>query len=562
MNSRPTATRRVSSLPALLPAGEVGVAEAEGTGQASAGRDEHREQAESDVCQPRSDQIADLAAQRPLDCLGLLNSTRSHPMRATKFFWSAAVALSLWELLVEPLFAKVVLITCTSSAPFDFLRPSLWVLFVRSLGEWLAWLQPVLLALAAVWAIRSLPRTGTFPAGAGFADTAGLGRGASPLPVTLGLAAALLPFTLDEIGELLTPPPPLVWQECLAEQVPTPSFAVPRLILDCLFSPATMVLLAGIAGAGVRPRPADVRNAVLAVAVVVAAVVLPKVLAGPPYNDDGTPRYAVAGLGRPYVLDVESGEAVDLLPRATRTYDTYELVVRDVKPGHYVAAIVSPSGRSFRLYRLSMDADGQVTVKERLTPTLKGTVNGLAVSPEGRIAYGRTTDDGADFTGTLEREWPVSGVRLQWLDARTLLLPSVSNAAASTVATIDVETGAIRQIPAPAEHELYGAILPLPDGRQLRALGWPTRTLVLHEGTRLVKKVLSVDCGHIESLTLAPTGRHVLVGLDREAGEWERSPLAGLPPCGGARAQLLRVDLATGATQVVPGEHGPWIHAW
>ncbi|MBF8188015.1 hypothetical protein ITP53_20200 [Nonomuraea sp. K274] len=71
-----------------------------------------------------------------------------------------------------------------------------------------------------------------------------------------------------------------------------------------------------------------------------------------------------------------------------------------------------------------------------------------------------------------------------------------------------------------------------------------------------------MDCGHIESLALAPTGRHVLVGVDRQAEEMDRSPLAGLPPCGGARFQLLRLDLESGNTQIVPGEQDTWIQAW
>ncbi|WP_433496996.1 hypothetical protein ACQP1K_18695 [Sphaerimonospora sp. CA-214678] len=290
------------------------------------------------------------------------------------------------------------------------------------------------------------------------------------------------------------------------------------------------------------------------------AVVLPGVLMPLPSNADGTPRYAVAGVGRPYVLDLESGEPVSRLPRATRDYARYDLVVRDTEPGRYVAAVSSPSGRSFRLYRLAMQPDGRVTVGERLTPTLKGTVNGLAVSGEGRIAYGRMTDE-ADFVGTLEREWTAGGYRLQWLDDRTLALPAHS-VPVNTLATLDVGTGAIGQIAAPAEHEFTRPLLTLPGGRQLRVLGWPARTLVLHEGTRLIRKILELDCGHIESLALAPTGSHLLVGVDREADEMDRTPLAGLPPCGGAASQMLRLDLESGDARVVPGNQEPWVQAW
>ncbi|GAA0385838.1 hypothetical protein Acor_26760 [Acrocarpospora corrugata] len=456
-----------------------------------------------------------------------------------KVFWSAAVGLSVWELLVEPMFAEVRTVVCSGGVPFDMARPSLLAEAAEFLGERLALLQPILLALVALWAVRSRVRIG---------------------PAALGLAVAVLPAALAEAGNLLSPEPPFWWRECLEAQLSPPSFAVPRLVLAWLVSPATMVLLAGIARAGIRPRLTDLRNAGIAVVVVGLVALLPGVLSGLPVNADGTPRYVVAGGGIPYVLDLESGEPVSRLPRATRTYAQASVIVRDAEPGHYVAAFSSPLGRYFRLYRMTMGADGRITVGERLTPTLEGMANGLAVSAEGRVAYARMTDT-ASFVGTLEREWPFSGYGLQWLNAGTLALPSHS-VPASTLATLDVGTGVIRDVAAPVEHEFTRPLLVLPGGRQLRVLGWPARTLVLHEGTRLVRKVLTLDCGHIESLALAPTGRHLLVGVDREAEEMDRSPLAGLPPCGGAAAQLLRLDLESGETQVVPGRQEPWVQAW
>ncbi|MEV1243644.1 hypothetical protein ACIBO2_10745 [Nonomuraea sp. NPDC050022] len=470
-------------------------------------------------------------------------------MRVMKFFWSAAVALSLWKLLVEPLLTETVMVTCSSAGPMDWPQPVPAAQVASFLGDWAIWLQPVLLALTASWAIRSRHRGGL-----------NASRGSSLLPATLGLAVALLPAALDEAENRFSPDLPFMWQECLHAQLPPSSFVAARLMLAWLLSPAAMVLLAGMAGAGIRPRLTELRAAGVAVAAVVLAAFLPAVLIGLPVNADGTPRYAVASVGQPYVLDVESGKPVSLLPQATPTYAQYDLIVRDTEPGHYVAALTSPSGRYSRLYRLSMGDDGRITVGERLTPTLEGMVNGLAVSAEGRIAYGRMTDK-ASFAGTLEREWPVSGYRLQWLDARILVLPGHS-VPVGAVATIDVGTGAIGEVAAPAEHEYTRPLLPLPGGRQLRALGWPTRALVLHEGTRLVKKILALDCGHIESLALDPTGRYVLVGVDREAEAMDRSPLAGLPPCGGVRSQLLRLDLETGHTQVVPDEQDPLVQAW
>ncbi|WP_068922018.1 hypothetical protein [Planobispora rosea] len=472
-------------------------------------------------------------------------------MRKATFFWSAAVLLSLWELFGEPMFAEVTTVVCTSGAPLEMPPPGPLAEAAEFLGDRLTLLEPVLLAMAASWAIRSRVRPGV----------AMPGRALAASPAVLGLAVALLPTALAEAEDRLSPEPPLWWRECLEAQLPSPSYAVPRLLLAWLLSPAAMVVLAGIAGAGIRPRLTDLRNAGTAAVAIVLAALLPGALAGLPDNADGTPRYAVVGgWDMPYVLDLESGEPVSRLPGATRTYARYDLVVRDTEPGHYVAALTSPTGRYFRLYRLTMAPDGRVTVGERLTPTLEGTVNGLAVSSEGRIAYSRMTD-GDDYVGTLEREWPASGHGLQWLDARTLALPGHS-VPVKTLAALDVGTGEIRNVAAPAEHEFTRPLLVLPDGRQLRALGWPTRTLVLHEGTRLVKKVLALDCGHIESLALAPTGRHLLVGVDREAEEMDRTPLAGLPPCGGAASQLLRLDLESGDARVVPGEQEPWVQAW
>ncbi|MEU4541210.1 hypothetical protein AB0G15_40895 [Streptosporangium sp. NPDC023825] len=471
-------------------------------------------------------------------------------MRAVWFFWSAAVTLSLWELFADPLLAERQTVVCMSGVPMKTPQPHAAAVAAEVLGALLIVFQPILLALAALWALRSRAR----------ADAALPGRTASFRPAALGLAFALLPVALTEAGDRLSPEPPLWWRECLEAQLAPPSLSVPRMILAWLLSPAAMVLLAGIAGAGVRPRLTDLRNTGIAATAVVLAVLLPGALIGLPANADGTPRYALIRSFFPYVLDLESGELMDQLPEATRAYGDYAYIAADTEPGHYVAAISNRSGRHFRLYRLTMSADGRVTVGERLTPSIRGTAIGLALSSEGRIAYGRSTDEGR-FVGTLEREWPVSGYGLQWLDTRRLALPEHSTPA-STLATLDVETGEVRNVAAPAEHEFSRPLLVLPGGRQVRALGWPTRTLVLHEGTRMVRRLLDLDCGHIESLKPDPTGRHLLVGVDREAEEMDRSPLTGLPPCGGAASQLLRIDVESGTSRIVPGEQMPYVEAW
>jgi hypothetical protein len=175
-------------------------------------------------------------------------------MRVMKFFWSAAVALSLWKLLVEPLLTETVMVRCGGDGWMDWPQPVPAAQVASFLGDWVVWLQPVLLALTACWAIRSRPRGGL-----------NASRGSSLLPVTLGLAVALLPAALAEAEDRLSPDLPFAWQECLYAQVPPPSFLVPRLILAWLLSPATMVLLAGIAGAGTRPRPTESRAAGVAV---------------------------------------------------------------------------------------------------------------------------------------------------------------------------------------------------------------------------------------------------------------------------------------------------------
>jgi hypothetical protein len=190
-------------------------------------------------------------------------------MRVMKVLWSAAVALSLWDLLVEPLFTETVMITCSSAGSLDWPQPVPAAQVAGFLGGWLARLQPVLLALAAFWAIRSRPRGGL-----------NVSRSSSLLPATLGLVVALLPAALAEAEQRLSPDMSLAWQECLHAQVAPPSFVVPRLILAWLLSPATMVLLAGIAGPGVRPRLTDLREAGLAVAAVVLAVLLLTALIG------------------------------------------------------------------------------------------------------------------------------------------------------------------------------------------------------------------------------------------------------------------------------------------
>ncbi|WP_061290583.1 hypothetical protein [Herbidospora cretacea] len=462
-------------------------------------------------------------------------------MRMAKFFWWAAVLLSLWEflvLLVSPDRGSArATVVCMSAAPLEFEPPGFPAVAAGALDLWFTLAQPVLLGLIGFWAIRSKGKWGV---------------------AALGLVVAVLPVGLSEAAEWLAPDEPFLWRECLNEQLPQQPVSVPWLVLTWVSSPAVMVVLAGIAKADVRPGARDLGRAAAASAVVVAVSLVPVLLASPPENSDGTPRYAVsAGGGRPYVVDLQTGEPVSMLPAASRAYGAYLEIVRDVEPDRFVAALASRSGNHFRLYRLTMNPDGRFTVDERLTPTIRGSANGLAVSPQGRIAYGYSTAAGS-FVGTLEREWPAGGWGVQWLDERTLALPG-DTSQVSGLATLDVGTGVVGSVPVP---DASKALLVLPDGRQVRAVGWPTREVVLHDGVRLVKKLFTIDCGHIESVVAAPTGRHLLVGVDRAAEEMDRSPIAGLPPCGGDPARLVRVDVESGAVTVVPGENEPYVEAW
>lgn len=155
------------------------------------------------------------------------------------------------------------------------------------------------------------------------------------------------------------------------------------------------------------------------------------------------------------------------------------------------------------------------------------------------------------FVATLEREWPAEGRGVRWLDEGRLLLPG-DMSQVSGLARLDVDTGVAGSVPVASEHEVTRPLLVLPDGRQVRAVGWPTQEVLLHDGPRLVKRLMTIDCGHIESLVAAPTGRPLLVGVDRAAEELDRSPITGLPPCGGD----------SGAVTVVPGENEPYVEAW
>ncbi|MEN3541209.1 hypothetical protein AAH991_39275 [Microbispora sp. ZYX-F-249] len=187
-------------------------------------------------------------------------------MRAVAVFRSAAVVLSLWELLVEPMFAEVVTVVCSGGLPLDMASPGPAAGAAEFLGDWLALLQPALLALAAAWALRSRPGTALRPARSP----------AWPGAAWLGLTVALLPTALAEAGKRLAPEPPQWWRECLEDQSTPPSLVAPRLVLAWLLSPATMVLLAGLAGRR-RHRP--------------AAPLLP-VAGGPPPAGPGSPRRA------------------------------------------------------------------------------------------------------------------------------------------------------------------------------------------------------------------------------------------------------------------------------
>jgi hypothetical protein len=400
-----------------------------------------------------------------------------------------------------------------------------------------------------------------------------------PLGVAaLGLGILALPEALVVVEELLAPPggPP---PGCLPEPPPV-LFRILSIALSWIVSPLPLVLLAGMAGAHVRPDRGSVLRLTAAIAVVALLVpavrILPEWLAGPPVAGDGTPRYAVLGNGMLETVDLPTGRiAHTYMPYLGRRVAQVQEVAATRQPGEYVVSVRlvsgqeewSPRGVVSRLHRLTVDTDGQAKLGEALTGRLTGMVNHVVVSPAGRIAYTRQTE-GRDrqrksYAGVLDphREWPTKSSGLYWRDAHTLALPDDLGVTPITPgsatgpfewweAAIDVRLppsdprSTKGRVPAPREAGGHTLPHPLPEGRTLRVRhgGDEEKSQVLlYEGDRKVATVLTLDCGDVVSLAADPSGRHVLIGKDNQ-----NESVAGYRPCGGTSYELLRLSLATG----------------
>ncbi|MGN9782570.1 hypothetical protein ACTMTF_14150 [Nonomuraea sp. ZG12] len=477
------------------------------------------------------------------------------------FWWWLAASYAVWEIF-RPILVPPRRITCfgmpTVHPVSDARRAAADV--AEMIGDVLYSAAPFLLVVIAVFATRH--------------------HGARvPLRVAaLGLGILALPEALVIVEELLAPPggPP---PGCLPEPPPA-LLRILSIALSWVVSPLTLVLLAGAAGTRVRPDRGSVLRLIGAIGVVAllvpAVLILPGRLAGPPVADDGTPRYAVLGNGMPETVDLLTGRVAHAyLPYLGRRVAQVRAIAATPQPGEYVVSVrlasgqdeYSPRGHVSRLHRFTVDADGQAKLGEALSGRLTGMVNHVVVSPEGRIAYTRATEDrdrqAKSYAGVLgpHREWPAKTYGLYWRDAHTLALPDDLGVTPITPgsatgpfewweAAIDVRLppsdprSTKGRVPAPREAGSHTLPLPLPGGRTLRVRhgSYEERSQVLlYEGDRKVATVLTLDCGDIVSLAADPFGRHVLIGKDNE-----NESVAGHNPCGGKSYELLRLSLAAG----------------
>ncbi|MGI5270945.1 hypothetical protein ACQEUU_17450 [Nonomuraea sp. CA-218870] len=469
------------------------------------------------------------------------------------FWWALAAGAFVWE-FVRPLLFPPRTILCPVQGPVPVPEPRRTAADVAEhAGVLLVDAGPFLLAGLMVLAVR---------------------HGAHTRAAGLALGVLLAPEALFFLEELLRPP-----AEPMPGCLPEPSPYRPALVaLHWVTSPAALVVLAGIAGARVRPDRGSLWRLAAAVAAVLVAVpLLPLVpalvdrLAGPALSADGAPRYALAGGGLVHVLDLERGRVEPAQLYVGRRVAVVRALVPAGEPGHYYASVVShgeawathysPRGSTSRLYRLRVDADGAAELGQPVSGRMKGIVHDLAVSPGGRIAYVRSAHVAGDdtwFTGVLgpRREWRVQGHSLHWLDQHRLALPSEPQANGETVLDTRLPSAdrrALGRAAAPGD-EWKAHVLRLPDGRALRASG---RSVALFDGATQVRTVLTLACGEVDGMALASGGRHVLVrGYDASTmphpmtGETP-TPDPARAPCGVTMYELIRADLDTGSHTVV-----------
>ncbi len=481
------------------------------------------------------------------------------------FWWWLAASYALWEIVWDVL-TPPRHVTCVGPPtlhPVGPVRRTIADVAEVASGE-LYSAGPFLLAMIALFvARRDSARVHLMAAVAGFGIVA--------LPEVLAVAAEVLRPPVE--------PPP----GCLPDPEP---FRVLPVVLAWVISPLTMILLAGAAGTRVRPDRGSVLRLVAALGVIVLVVqavrILPERLAAPPVADDGTPRYALLTAGHLETVDLDTGRiAHEYMPYLGRRVTPINAVAATREPGEYVVSVTlrqgqdswSPRGFVSRVHRLTVDADGRAKLGQALSGRLNGSVDRIVLSPEGRIAYSRRTEDRdheqTTYVGVLDPdvEWRAAAYGFYWRDAHALVLPGDIHFTGVTYpprpelvkaweGALDVRMpasdspSAATLVRAPRDNGSHTLPHPLPDGRTLRvrqgSYEQPSE-LLLYDGDRKVTTVLTLSCGEIVSMALDRSGRHLLVGKDNE-----NDSTAGNRPCGGKDYELLRVGLTPTAAGAFP----------
>ncbi|WP_030454892.1 hypothetical protein [Herbidospora cretacea] len=451
--------------------------------------------------------------------IGLRDLTSS-PWRDPTFWWWIAVVAAALPVVYSVLFElvrwapgySVAPIVCTAGL-FDEPTTIDHVEYViHDLGEILSWALPLLFLLPAL----GLRKNGT--------DETHLK--AARWAFVVALAATVL-MSLD-----LNPTPP---DECVMRQFGiTPRSMSLGLLLAWATSPIMPLLAAGAVAAKARPGWSIVALPLAAVLVIAAQPIVndrvAKIYRGPALTADGTHRYALLGsygqwknwydgTSELYVVDLTTGEITDVVwPPRSLEYATYTAVTRDREPGRYVVAALGPRGRNSRLYRLTVNADGKAMLRESITPPLKGVVTAVAVSPEGRVAYGRAVDVDQYFTGVLgpDREWPRESARgLTWTSPTELLLPHGADDGTGQAwqTTLNTNTGTPGRFPVDPDSPGTATTL-VRDGRHLvDESTFEQQTIGLHRGARKLATVFT-GRGRILSMALDATGTALLVGTE------------------------------------------------
>ncbi|TKK89623.1 hypothetical protein FDA94_09580 [Herbidospora galbida] len=433
-----------------------------------------------------------------------LRELSTSPWRDPTFWWWIAVMTAVQPALYSVTFEflqwapgyDVVPIACPSTMVDEPTSTDRVEWFARGIGDDLTRALPLLFLLP----ILGLRKTGT--------DEAHL-RAARWAFVVALTAVALVSLDLN----------PVPLDECTMRQFGlTPRSMSLTALLTWAQSPILPLLVAGAVAAQARPGWSVVALPLAAVLVIAALPIVKdraaKIYLGPALTADGTHRYALLnsyaepknwsdGTGELYVVDLTTGRISDVVwPPRSLDSATFTAVTRDREAGHYVTAVLGPRGRSSRLHRLTVNADGKAMLRESLTPPLAGIVAGVAVSGTGRVAYGRAVD--------------VNGVRRYFTGAIGPKGERPSEAPDVLTRTSPTE-------------------IILPDGRHLAVhTTSPTRTIGVHRGDRKLATILTAG-NRIMSMALDATGTALLVGME--------NPQPLLDSSHSPDYQIVRVDL-------------------